>query len=114
MFENLIEGVVVYSDPFTCVSFNAEVLKQIKKYIQNNPYKNESGGLLLGYRHSNHFEITHITTPNLLDMVSVNSPLVTKKMPVHYNTGEVKKCGNNIQQKKNKILLQCSKMGVKQ
>lgn len=46
--------------------------------------------------------------------VSVNSPLVTKKMPVHYNTGEVKKCGNNIQQKKNKILLQCSKMGVKQ
>lgn len=68
MFEKLIEGIVVYSDPFTCVSFNAEVLKQIEKYIQNNPHKNESGGLLLGYRHSNHFEITHITTPKLLDM----------------------------------------------
>ena len=46
--------------------------------------------------------------------VSVNSPLVTKKKSVHYNTGEVKKCGNNIQQKKNKILLQCSKVELKQ
>ena len=36
MFEKLIEGIVVYSDPFTCVSFNAEVLMNIprKKHHQ--------------------------------------------------------------------------------
>lgn len=67
MFEKLVEGIEVSLNPFSCVSFNADVVKEIEKYIQTNMHKNESGGLLLGYRHSNHFEITHITTPKILD-----------------------------------------------
>lgn len=68
MFEKLIEGVVISDEPFSCLCFNKTSLNEIKRYIQNEPDKTEAGGLLIGYRRSNHFEITHITTPKLFDV----------------------------------------------
>ena len=68
MFDKLKDGVVISENPFSCVFIDKTVLIKFEKYIQNNPKKNESGGLLLGYRHSNHFEITCITTPKFFDL----------------------------------------------
>lgn len=68
MFRKLTEGIVINTSPFSVVIFSKFAAKTILKYIQNDNIKPESGGLLLGYRHGNNFEITKVTVPQSKDI----------------------------------------------
>ena len=63
MFRKLTEGIVISTSPFSVVIFSKSAAKTILKFVQNDKQKPEAGGLLLGYRHANNFEITKITFP---------------------------------------------------
>ena len=68
MFRKLTEGIVINTSPFSVVIFSRFAANTILKYIQNDNMKPESGGLLLGYRHGNNFEITKVTVPQSKDI----------------------------------------------
>lgn len=68
MFRKLTEGIVINTSPFSVVIFSRFAAKTILRYIQNDNTKPESGGLLLGYRHGNNFEIIKVTEPQSKDI----------------------------------------------
>ena len=68
MFEELSDGIVISDTPLSIVIFSQPCIDIIVNYIQNTPKKNEAGGLLLGYRRGNHFEIVNITIPYKKDI----------------------------------------------
>lgn len=47
-----------------------EAITTIRKYAQNSPEKFEAGGILLGKRRLNHFEVMHVTEPTKFDVRS--------------------------------------------
>lgn len=49
------------------VIFSSSVLKKMFKYRQLLPLDNEAGGILLGYRRENHFDIRFISEPQPSD-----------------------------------------------
>lgn len=63
MFRKLTEGIIISTSPFSVVIFSKSAAKTILKFVQNDNLKPEAGGLLLGYRHGNNFEITKVTVP---------------------------------------------------
>lgn len=63
MFRKLTEGIVISTSPFSVVIFSKSAAKIILRFVQNDILKPEAGGLLLGYRHGNNFEITKVTVP---------------------------------------------------
>lgn len=63
MLRKLTEGIVITTSPFSVVIFSKSAAKTILKFVQNDKLKPEAGGLLLGYRHGNNFEITKVTVP---------------------------------------------------
>lgn len=63
MFRKLTEGIVIATSPFSVVIFSKSAAKKILKFVQNDKLKPEAGGLLLGHRHGNNFEITKVTVP---------------------------------------------------
>lgn len=60
---DLIEGQVVSYYPEHKVCFSSLIVNKLNEYIQNEDSSNEAGGLLIGYRREQHFEITDITIP---------------------------------------------------
>ena len=67
---DLNDGVVISYYPNRMVCSSKKVIEQLKKYIQLSSYSTEAGGLLIGYKRGNHFEITNITYPYKEDIRS--------------------------------------------
>ena len=60
---DLNDGVVISYYPNRMVCFSEKVIRKLKKYIQISSYSTEAGGLLIGYKRGDHFEITDFTYP---------------------------------------------------
>ena len=69
---DLNDGVVISYYPNRMVCSSKKVIEQLKKYIQLSSYSTEAGGLLIGYKRGNHFEITNITCPYKEDVRDIN------------------------------------------
>jgi len=85
-------GIIVITAP--------EVLKVFTKYIQDDELKLEAGGILLGYRRGQHFEITHATEPTKYDQRSrhhfVRSPEIHSEIAIDIwrgSHGHITYCG---------------------
>jgi len=52
-------GIIVVNEP--------SVIEVFDKYIQDDELKHEAGGILLGYRRGQHFQIVHATEPTKYD-----------------------------------------------
>lgn len=59
----LVSGILVSYYPSHKVCFSAKVINILKKFVQDSEDSKEAGGLLIGYKRGNHFEITDITYP---------------------------------------------------
>lgn len=66
----LLDGVVISYYPNCMVCFSGNVIEKIEKFIQISSFSTEAGGLLIGYKRGNHFEITDVTTPYKEDVRS--------------------------------------------
>ena len=69
---DLNDGVVISYYPNRMVCFSKKVIEKLKKYIQISLNSTEAGGLLIGYKRGNHFEITNITYPYKEDIRDIN------------------------------------------
>lgn len=56
----------------TCilVVMSEEVIRTISQYVQNDAVKDEAGGILLGIRRNDHFEVIYATEPTKFDVRS--------------------------------------------
>ncbi|WP_157703143.1 Mov34/MPN/PAD-1 family protein [Alkalispirochaeta alkalica] len=67
MWQELYKGVTICESPKRYVIFSEDVIEILKRYQQNTNDGLESGGLILGKIRGEHFEVTHLTTPQPKD-----------------------------------------------